>query len=352
MGIGIAPGGGVGLVPLNNPHPQAGAPQPPTNGRGRTRGDHHMQQTATGYATRGPAIAGYAWDAPPATTTRQASTSTGQAVSTSNVANSNGSGRRRDGTPTGSSGSSRFGRGLTERIRALGAAGNPAPVTTALMQQMGIQPPAPSVIAPADPNTVRPRAWERLFGRDGTYGGVLAPTVTPGLVESTPPSREAAAAALADQTNWGRVPRPTRSSSGPSASTVDHPGTSIEVEQMRQYLSLSARNRGVVHLPGHLTDENGPSTSTAPSTDLSGMVRNNLVLAGQPGSSSLPSSNVVAMRVAPGPNERPANGYAPTSSRPGLATRGNSTGGTLTMLDTANATGSMWNTYEPEEGMQ
>lgn len=348
MGIGIAPGGGVGLVPLNNPQPQAGTAQPPTNGRGRTRGDHHMHPITT----RGPTIAGYAWDAPPATTTttRQGNTSTGQAASTSNVANSNGNGRRRDGTPTGSSGSSRFGRGLTERIRALGAAGNPAPVTTALMQQMGIQAPAPSVIAPGDPNTVRPRAWERLFGRDGNYGGMLAPTVTPGPVESTPPSRDVAA--LTDHTNWGRVPRPTRSSSGPSASTADHSGTSVEVEQMRQYLSLSARSRGVVHLPGHLTDENLPSTSTAPSTDLSGMVRNNLVLAGQPGSSSLPSSNVVAMRVALGPNERPANGYASTLSRPGLATRGSSTGGTLTMLDPANATGSMWNTYESEEGMQ
>ena len=285
MGIGIAPGGGVGLVPLNNPQQQAGAPQPPTNGRGRTRGDHHMQHIATAYATRGPAIAGYAWDAPPATTTRQAGTSTGQgatSASTSNAANPNGNGRRRDGTPTGSSGSSRFGRGLTERIRSLGAAGNPAPVTTALMEQMGIQAPAPSVIAPADPNTVRPRAWERLFGRDGTYGGVLAPTVTPGLVESTPPNRDAAPT---DQTNWGRVPRPTRSSSGPSASTVDHPGTSFEAEQMRQYMSLSARTRGVVHLPGHLTDENIPSTSAGPSTDLSGMVRNNLVLTGQPSSS-------------------------------------------------------------------
>lgn len=359
MGIGIAPNGGVGLVPLDNPQPQTGAQTAAARDRGRPRGgDQGAAQTAgAAYTARGPIIAGYAWDAPPATTTTRPSTaSTSQAstaASTSTATNSNtsgGSSRRRDGTPTGSSGSSRFGRGLTERIRALGAAGNPAPVTTALMQHMGIQAPAPSVIAPADPSTVRPRAWDRLFGREVAYAG-SSPTAEagPSPRDITVPPSEA---------GWARVSRPTRSSSGPIPSTSDS-STANDAEQMRQYMSMSSRNRagGATHNASYLADESTPSTSQ-PSTDLSGMVRNNLVLAAQPGSSSLPNSNVVSMRVTTsttvGPNERPTNGYGSTTSRTGLATRSNSTGGSLTMLDTAIATGSMWNAYstDSDHGME
>lgn len=317
MGIGIAPNAGVGTVPLNNTNPPA------------TRGRTGNTGTQTGYAARGPAIAGYTWEGPPPSTNTRtqptASTSTASTSTSAAVASTRD--RRRDSNNTAAAVSTQrnFGRGLTERIRQIGATGERAPVTATFMQTMGLQPPAPSVIAPSDPNTVRPRAWDRLFGgRDSSPNPTIPGTMNTSTFAETVEPR----------------PRPSRSSSGPDAVSLELTGVSVdEGEQGRPYLTSTTRG------------------AVTPSTDLPGMVRNNLVLA-QPGS-SMASNNAVSMRIASSSgaegNARATNAYPPgtaNGNRPGLSMRSSSASASLTMLDPSNATGSMWNAYAGEESRE
>ncbi len=251
MGISIAPGGGVGLVPLN----QAAAP---TRGRTaavtpNTAGFPIPPPGQPMFPNRQPVImnaAGYAWDAntlPPATAPPQAgnapaaSTSVQPAASTSIT-------RRREQPPTGNGAANtsafgttttaareRFTRGLSERLRAFQGAinTNNEPVSTTSAPST-----APPAAATGANDTSRPRAWERLFGRD-------AQATTPGA--EVPPEENVRPAVS--------VPEQTADSSN---------GT-------RGYMSVAGRSNG---------SQRSAALPPAP-TDLSGMVRNNLVLAQQ-----------------------------------------------------------------------
>lgn len=252
MGISIAPGGGVGLVPLN----QANAP------RGRTATT--APATTTGFApppngqamfaNRAPVImntTGYAWDTntlPPAPgalnatpPTQQPTASTSGTRRREQAPNTNGATTTSafgNNTVTTTAARERFTRGLSERLRAFQGAINPSADVSAPASTSTVHPPAAAATAPGSGDTSRPRAWERLFGRD-------TQSASPGT-EVAPPDDNA------------------RSTGSTSDHTESNSGT-------RGYMSVSGRL-------------NGSHRSAVPppvQTDLSGMVRNNLVLAQQ-----------------------------------------------------------------------
>lgn len=240
VGIGIAPGGGVGIVPLNNQPTNTAT----TANRGRTAGPVGFppmgNQGPAGY--RGPLIVNAgnnAWEGQPLPdTTPQANNvatgPTGQAATTPAAGPSTP--RRREAAPTASNSSSRFARGFADRFRAL-AAGQ----SNTEGQQAEASSTSEAPEATQRPSGSRGRTWDLILGR-GDAGTNVSGSTTGAPGERDP-----------------------------------HPIMPAELDRWRQYMVARNRTGGNVHLPALVGDQGGNAAS-APS-DLSGLVRNNLVLA-------------------------------------------------------------------------
>lgn len=240
VAIGIAPGGGVGIVTLDNPPTNTTT----TGNRGRTNGPVGFppmgNQGPAGF--RGPLIVNSgnnAWEGQPLPnptpqTNNANAGPTGQASTTTPAGPS--APRRREAAPTTSNASSRFARGFADRFRALATS-----PSNAEGQQSEGSSPVEAPDATQRPPGSRGRTWDLILGR-GDAGANASGSTTAGTGE-----REVNAA----------IP--------------------VELDRWRQYMIARNRTGGNVHLPALVGDQG--ANATLAQADLSGMVRNNLVLA-------------------------------------------------------------------------
>ncbi|PVF98514.1 hypothetical protein CPB86DRAFT_797308 [Serendipita vermifera] len=353
MGIGIAPGGGVGIVPLNNTQGQ-------TMQRGRTAGPATVAAPpgatttqAPHRAARGPFIVnagGNAWDplppnAPQPGTSTQVS---GGGQTSTTTANANApSTRRRESTPTNSGSTSRLARGF-DRLRSLGSSTNAAPnpagpsgssstsnIPTSSTNTIAQQPEASSS---------RSRPWERFFSRDGAT--VSASTTMPtGSINEDRRSVDNGSATSSTSNETARVlsGRPSLSTSdGLRAGTNRNPAA----DDARLYSSLRSRPRENPTLSSfsqETSDIPNPTTSLTPistsQNELSG-------LPSIPGAAfSQAATSRLGISTSALNNSGSLFGNGRSSSmvevpRPGIGAR-SATGTNMTMLD-SNPTDSTW----------
>jgi hypothetical protein len=367
MGIGIAPGGGVGIVPLNNTQGQ-------TMQRGRTAGPT-TAAAPPGATTaqiphrpaRGPFIVnagGNAWDPLPPPPTQlgvpvqvgggQTSTTTAATVNTSNP-------RRRESTPTNTGSTSRLARGF-DRLRSLGSGTSNAPNPSGpsgSSSTSGLPTSTNTTGQQPEASTSRSRPWERLFGRDGGVASTSTTALSTGTMVEDRRSTDNGSATSSASNDTVRIP-----SGRPSLSTSDgaRAGTNrtLTADDARQYASLRSRPRENPNPPTFLQESsdipNSTSSLTPVSTsqnELSGLVRNNLVLAhqSQPNVPGTTFSQAATSRLGistSGLNNNGGlfgNGRSSSTSilevpRPGIGAR-SATGTNMTMLE-SESTNSVW----------
>ncbi|CAG8683781.1 17300_t:CDS:2, partial [Acaulospora colombiana] len=316
--------------------------------------------------TRGPFIVnagGNAWDplppnAPQPGTSTQAGGGGQTSTTTANVNAQNT--RRRESTPTNSGSTSRLARGF-DRLRSLGSSTSAAPnpagpsgssstsnIPTSSTNTMAQQPEASSS---------RSRPWERFFSRDGTAVSTSTTTMPTGSINEGRRSVDNGSATSSTSNETARVVsgRPSLSTSdGLRAGTNRNPAA----DDARQYTSLRSRPREnpILSSFSHETsDIPNPSSSLTPistsQNELSGLVRNNLVLANQsqpsvPGAAfSQAATSRLGISTSALNNNGGLFGNGRSSSmvevpRPGIGAR-SATGTNMTMLD-SNPTDSAW----------
>ncbi|KAG8847973.1 hypothetical protein FRC20_002656 [Serendipita sp. 405] len=292
MGIGIAPGGGVGLVPLNPRTVHTDA---------RVRNASPGGPMSTSVQITPGTNGGFTWDSPAPPNAAATPNTIPPNQSSTSLAGSSGP-RRRDHTPTQPATTNRFTRGITDRLRALG--GNPAAEGNASPLVPPQQP---------DSSSSRARAWERIFGRDNHSTTAVAGPSSLGSERAIPQGADTPPVPLNEASRSQPQIQTRSSSSGPG---MDFPSRStVESEQWSRLVNSRSRVDENVYNPGSAASQVGNVSTQA---DLSGMVRNNLVLANHrpsldsAASASTTASTSTGLRTFLMPETSHTVGSAPT----------------------------------------
>jgi hypothetical protein len=227
-----------------------------------------------------------------------------------------------------SASASRF---VWDRLRSLGGNSGTSNNTATLSTST---PTATSTTAQQDSSGSRSRAWDRFFS------------------SSTSSAPQSSTHAPASSTSHLGIPqRPARPTRTNSSGTAGGEGSSNDPNVIRQFMSLSGRNRGTGLVPGFGAEE-GIASEIAPSpssSDLAGMVRNGLVLAAQAGQQPQRPSTL-GRRAGSGPANLTQHSIITAlyeTPRAGVIGRGISAGSTSSgspaVVDPSTASGTVWN---------